>query len=74
MEVLVGEALGAASGVAWGADTEEEAAAAEEEEGFRTFAANALAACIFDLQLQMDDSNVYGDKAISIAIQTITAL
>ena len=49
MEALLGAALEAAwGGVAWGADTGEEAAAAEEEEaaeGFRTFAANALAAC-----------------------------
>ena len=41
MEALLGTALGAAFGVV----AEEEAAAAEEE-GFRTFAANALAACI----------------------------
>ena len=52
MEALLGAAWGAAFGVACGADTEEEAVAAEEEEeaeGFRTFAANALAACALQI-------------------------
>ena len=79
MEALGGAAFEAALGAAWGADIEEEGTAAEEEdeEGFRTFAANALAAYAPKIAVAVvNGSCVCSDNntAMSMTVMTVTVL